>query len=83
MKSLKTKVIVPLLLLAIIGIGSSFIGLRSLKQLGVVGNDIAARKVPIIITLDAISANVERYNSYCLHIVLWIQRKISKRSCRI
>ena len=66
MKSLKTKVIVPLLLLAIIGIGSSFIGLRSLKQLGVVGNDIAARKVPIIITLDAISANVEQLQQLLL-----------------
>ena len=66
MKSLKTKVIVPLLLLAIIGIGSSFIGLRSLRQLGAVGNEIAAKKVPIIITLDAISANVEQLQQLLL-----------------
>lgn len=66
MKSLKTKVIVPLLLLAIIGIGSSFIGLRSLRQLGAAGNEIAARKVPIIITLDAIAANVEQLQQLLL-----------------
>lgn len=66
MRSLKIKVIIPLLLLAIIGIGSSFIGLRSLKQLGVVGNEIAAKRVPVIITLDAISANVEQLQQLLL-----------------
>lgn len=66
MRSLKIKVIIPLLLLAIIGIGSSFIGLRSLKQLGVVGNEIAAQRVPVIITLDAISANVEQLQQLLL-----------------
>ncbi|MDE7324658.1 MAG: methyl-accepting chemotaxis protein [Lachnospiraceae bacterium] len=45
MRSLKTKVIVPLLLMALVGIGSSFLGLISLKQLGSAGNEIAAQSV--------------------------------------
>lgn len=66
MKSLKTKVIIPLLLLALIGIGSSFWGLTSLKQLGAAGNEIAAQRVPVIIVLDAISANVEQMQQLLL-----------------
>ena len=60
MRSLKTKVIIPLLLVALVGIGSSFMGLISLKQLGTAGNEIAAQRVPLIITLDAISSNVQQ-----------------------
>lgn len=66
MKSLKTKVIIPLLLLAVIGISTSFMGLVSLKQLGAAGNEIAGKNVPVIITLDAISANVEEMQELLL-----------------
>lgn len=66
MKSLKSKVIIPLLLLALIGIASSFIGLVSLKQLGAAGNEIAAEHVPVIIILDAISSNVEQMQELLL-----------------
>lgn len=66
MKSLKTKVIIPLLLLAVIGISISFMGLTSLKQLGAAGDEIAGKNVPVIITLDAISANVEEMQQLLL-----------------
>ncbi|WP_310602188.1 methyl-accepting chemotaxis protein [Anaerosporobacter sp.] len=66
MKSLRMKVIIPLLLIALVGIGSSLMGLISLKQLGSAGNEIAAEKVPVIITLDAISANVEQLQQLLL-----------------
>lgn len=66
MKSLKAKVIIPLLLLAVIGISTSFMGLASLKQLGAAGNEIAGKNVPVIITLDAISANVEEMQQLLL-----------------
>lgn len=59
MKNLKMKVIIPLLLLALAGISSSLLGLSCLKQLGSVSSDIASEQVPVIIVLDAISANVE------------------------
>lgn len=65
MRSLKTKVIVPLLFIALVGICSSFLGLISLKQLGAAGNEIAARRVPVIITLDAISPISSRCSSSC------------------
>lgn len=66
MKSLKIKVIIPLLLLAVIGICSSFMGLISLKQLGAAGNEIAAERVPVIITLDAISLNIQEMQQLLL-----------------
>lgn len=66
MKSLKTKVIIPLLLIALIGICSSFLGLTFLKQLGAAGDEIAAQRVPAIITLDAISSNVEQLQQLLL-----------------
>lgn len=66
MKSLKSKVIVPLLLLALVGICSSFIGLVSLKQLGAAGNEIAAERVPVIITLDSISSNIQQMQQLLL-----------------
>lgn len=66
MKSLKTKVIVPLLLIALIGIISSFTGVVSLKQLGEAGNEIAVQRVPVIITLDAISATIEQQQQLLL-----------------
>lgn len=66
MKSLKTKVIIPLLLLALVGIGSSFMGLLSLQRLGASGDEIAAQKVPVIITLDAISSNIQEMQQLLL-----------------
>lgn len=66
MRSLKTKVIVPLLFIALVGICSSFLGLISLKQLGAAGNEIAAQRVPVIITLDAISSNIQQMQQLLL-----------------
>lgn len=66
MRSLKTKVIIPLLLVALVGIASSFMGLISLRQLGTAGNEIAAQRVPLIITLDAISSNVQQMQQLLL-----------------
>ncbi len=66
MKSLKTKVIMPLLLIALVGISSSFLGLISLKNLGAAGNEIAAQRVPVIITLDAISSNIQQMQQLLL-----------------
>lgn len=66
MKSLKTKVIIPLLLLALLSISSSFMSLQCLQQLGSIGNEIATQNVPVIINLDAISANVEQLQQLLL-----------------
>ena len=41
-------------------------GLISLKQLGTAGNEIAAQRVPLIITLDAISSNVQQMQQLLL-----------------
>lgn len=66
MKSLKVKVIIPMLLLAIISISSSLMSLQCLQRLGDVGDEIATQNVPVIITLDAISANVEQLQELLL-----------------
>lgn len=66
MKKLKMKVIIPLLLLALTGICSSLLGLGCLKQLGSIGSEIASEQVPVIIMLDAISANVEEMQQLLL-----------------
>lgn len=66
MKNLKMKVIVPLLLLAVTGICSSLLGLSCLKQLGTIGSEIVSEQVPVIIVLDAISANVEEMQKLLL-----------------
>lgn len=66
MKSLKIKVFIPLVLIAAIGFLTAFVGLTSLKQLGAVGNEIAAERVPVIITLDAISLNIQEMQQLLL-----------------
>lgn len=66
MKNLKMKVIIPLLLLALTGICSSLLGLSCLKRLGSVGSEIVSEQVPVIIVLDAISANVEEQQQLLL-----------------
>lgn len=66
MKNLKMKVIIPLLLLALVGICSSLLGLGCLKQVGSVGSEIASEQVSVIIVLDSISANVEEMQQLLL-----------------
>lgn len=66
MKSLRIKVFIPLVLIAAIGFLTAFVGLTSLKQLGAVGNEIAAERVPVIITLDAISLNIQEMQQLLL-----------------
>lgn len=66
MKSLKIKVIIPLLLLALVGIGSSFMSLFCLQRLGESANEIAAERVPVIITLDAVSSNIQQMQQLLL-----------------
>ncbi|MBQ9119344.1 MAG: methyl-accepting chemotaxis protein [Lachnospiraceae bacterium] len=66
MKSLKTKVILPMVLMLVVSILSSLISANGLKQLGEVGDEIATQNVPVIITLDAISANVEQMQELLL-----------------
>ena len=66
MKSLKTKVIIPLLLLAIVSAISSYVSLLGLERLGAASSEIATKNVPVIITLDAISANVEQMQELLL-----------------
>ncbi len=66
MKSLRIKVFVPLVLIAMIGIATAIMGVYSLKQLGDAGNEIAAERVPVIITLDAISLNVKEMQQLLL-----------------
>ncbi len=43
-----------------------FLGLISLKNLGTAGNEIAAQRVPVIITLDAISSNIQQMQQLLL-----------------
>lgn len=66
MRSLKIKVFIPLILIAAIGFLTAFGGLTSIKQLGAVGNEIATQRVPVIITLDAISLNIQEMQQLLL-----------------
>lgn len=66
MRSLKTKVIIPLLLITLISIMSLYMNLECLQQLGDAGNEIASQNVPVIITLDAISVKVEEMQQLLL-----------------
>lgn len=71
MKNLKVKVVVPLFLLALIGMLSSFLGYRSLQQLGMVGKEIVTERVPTIITLDSVLISVEQLQQQLLiHSIL-------------
>ncbi len=67
MKSLKSKVVIPVLILALIGIISSRVGLLCLKSLGAASDEIVTKDVPVIIVLDAISANVEKSQQLLLN----------------
>lgn len=71
MKNLKVKVVVPLFLLALIGMLSSFLGYRSLQQLGMVGKEIVTERVPTIIMLDSVLISVEQLQQQLLiHSIL-------------
>lgn len=66
MKSLKSKVVIPLLLLALISMVSSYMGLSCVRYLGEASSEITEKNVPVIIMLDAISANVEQMQELLL-----------------
>ncbi|MDE7300447.1 MAG: methyl-accepting chemotaxis protein [Lachnospiraceae bacterium] len=67
MKSLKSKVIVPLLLIVAVSIVSSFLSMSCLKYLGNAGKGIAAQNVPVIISLDAMSAQLQEMQQLLLN----------------
>ena len=60
MKKLTTKVMVPFLLIAIIGVICSVAGTMSLRKLGNIGDTIAAEQVPAVLALDSLSAKVQK-----------------------
>ncbi|MBO5228506.1 MAG: methyl-accepting chemotaxis protein [Lachnospiraceae bacterium] len=66
MKSLKVKVFVPLLLMAILAVASSLVNMVLLRQLGDAGSKMATEEVPVIIVLDSISTNIEKMQQLLL-----------------
>lgn len=67
MKSLKSKVIVPLVLIVAVSILSAFFSLSSIKRLGAAGDEIVTRDIPVIISLDAIAANIQEMQQLLLN----------------
>ncbi len=67
MKSLKGKVILPLVLIVIISIISSVCSIISINRVGNAGDEIVKKNVPVIISLDAISANIEEMQQLLLN----------------
>ena len=79
MKKLTTKVMVPFLVVAMVGIICSIAGTMSLRNLGNIGDTIAAERVPAIIALDSLSAKVQELQQLLLtHSVM--DTKESKQS---
>ena len=66
MKKLTTKVMVPFLVVALIGIICSMMGTQYLRQLGTIGDTIATERVPAIIALDSLSAKVQELQQLLL-----------------
>ena len=66
MKKLTTKVMLPFLLVAIIGVVCSLTGMSSLQKLGNVGDTIATERVPAIIALDSLSSTVQELQQLLL-----------------
>lgn len=66
MKKLTTKVMVPFLLIAIIGVICSVAGTMSLRKLGNIGDTIAAEQVPAVLALDSLSAKVQELQQLLL-----------------
>ena len=67
MKSLKGKVILPLVLIVVISIISSVCSIISINRVGNAGDEIVKKNVPVIISLDAISANIEEMQQLLLN----------------
>ena len=66
MKKLTTKVMLPFLIVAMIGLICSVAGTSSLKKLGNIGDTIAAEQVPAVLALDALSAKVQELQQLLL-----------------
>ncbi len=67
MKSLRSKVIVPLLLIVVISILSSLFSISSIRRLGAAGDEIVTKDIPVIISLDAIAANIQEMQQLLLN----------------
>ena len=67
MKSLKGKVILPLVLIVVISIISSVCSIISINRVGNAGDEIVKKNVPVIISLDEISANIEEMQQLLLN----------------
>lgn len=66
MKKLTTKVMLPFLVVAVIGLICSVAGMASLKKLGNIGDTIAAEQVPAVLALDSLSAKVQELQQLLL-----------------
>jgi len=66
MKKLTTKVMLPFLIVAMIGLICSMAGTSSLKKLGNIGDTIAAEQVPAVLALDSLSAKVQELQQLLL-----------------
>lgn len=70
MKSMRIKIIVPLLLMGIIGVAAAFTGIMSLGMLKSVSTEISDVNLPSIMSLDAISTKVQEMQqlllTYCI-----------------
>lgn len=67
MKSLKSKVIVPLVLIVAVSILSALFSISSIQRLGTAGDAIVTKDVPVIISLDAIAANIQEMQQLLLN----------------
>lgn len=67
MKSLRSKVIVPLVLIVAVSILSSIFSISSIKRLGAAGDEIVTEDIPVIISLDAIAANIQEMQQLLLN----------------
>ncbi len=66
MKKLTTKVMLPFLVVAVIGLICSIAGTSSLRKLGNIGDNIAAEQVPAVLALDSLSAKVQELQQLLL-----------------
>ncbi|MDE7325752.1 MAG: methyl-accepting chemotaxis protein [Lachnospiraceae bacterium] len=67
MKSLKAKVILPLLLIVAVSVISSVCSIISINRVGDAGDEIVTKNIPVIVSLDAISANIEEMQQLLLN----------------
>lgn len=67
MKSLRSKVIVPLVLIVAVSILSSLFSISSIRRLGAAGDEIVTKDIPVIISLDAIAANIQEMQQLLLN----------------